>query len=167
MPSNASADPGWSAPPESGPHTADRWSNPSERWSRPPWGERGRPPGTRWFAPIVAALVQIPGLFIAGRDAANDPVALGFALLAFAASFLLLGARRYPGPTVVAIAVLCGPAIAVTTGPPLLRRRQRGRARRPGLGVVDARRLRDRRSRGRLPVARPARRHAAPADHRA
>src|SRR3954469_22060005 len=118
MPSNASADPGWSAPPESGPHTADRWSNPSERWSRPPWGERGRPPGTRWFAPIVAALVQIPGLFIAGRDAANDPVALGFALLAFAASFLLLGARRYPGPTVVAIAVLCGPAIAVTTGPP-------------------------------------------------
>jgi signal transduction histidine kinase len=66
----------------------------------------------------VAAFLQLPGLGIAAANARHDPLALGLALLAFAASFVLLAARSHPGPTVVAIAVLCAPAIAVTTGPP-------------------------------------------------
>ncbi|WP_285116812.1 sensor histidine kinase [Leifsonia sp. fls2-241-R2A-40a] len=111
MPWNAPSDPGSTA-------RSDAGSDLSHGWSRAPWTERPRPPGVRWFAVVVAALVQVPGLFIAARDASTDPIALGFALLAFAASFLLLGGRRYPGPTVIAVAVFCAPAIAVTSGPP-------------------------------------------------
>ncbi|WP_374010603.1 histidine kinase [Leifsonia sp. LS-T14] len=87
-------------------------------WPRPPWAGRSRPHGTHWFAVVVAALLQLPGLVIAARAVPADPVALGFTLLAFAASFVLLAARRHPGLTVAVVAALCAPAIAVTTGPP-------------------------------------------------
>ncbi|MDR6970491.1 histidine kinase [Leifsonia shinshuensis] len=93
-------------------------SAPTGGWGRPPWTDRGRPRGARWFAVIVAVLIQLPGVVLAARDAATDPVALGFTLLAFAASFLLLAGRSHPGLTVVLVAALCAPAIAVTTGPP-------------------------------------------------
>lgn len=111
----------WNAPSDQGANARSGWA--SERggpdaWSRPPWLQRDRPRGTGWFAVVLAAVLQLPGVVIAGRDAAHDPVALAFTLLAFAASFLLLLARRWPGPSVVAIAALCAPAIAVTTGPP-------------------------------------------------
>jgi signal transduction histidine kinase len=100
---------------------ADRMSAPasdSGAWPRPPWSGRGRPPGARWFAVLVAALIQLPGLIIAARETPSDPVALGYTLLAFAASFVLLAARSHPGITVAVVAALCAPAIAVTTGPP-------------------------------------------------
>ncbi len=89
-----------------------------EHWTRGPWSDRTPPQGVRWFAAVLAALLQLPAIAIAGSNAANDPIALGFALLAFAASFVLLAARRHPGLTVVVIAALCAPAIAITTGPP-------------------------------------------------
>src|SRR6478609_6188297 len=97
-----------------------RSASPSETgdWPRPPWSGRNRPHGSQWFAVIVAALLQLPGLIIAARAVPADPVALGFTLLAFAASFVLLAARRHPGLTVAVVAALCAPAIAVTTGPP-------------------------------------------------
>lgn len=101
MPWNAPPDPGSGAP-----------------WQRAPWVRGEGPRGARWFAVLVAALLQLPGLAIAASGASHDPLALGLALLAFAASFVLLAGRSYPGITVVATAVLCAPAIAVTTGPP-------------------------------------------------
>lgn len=109
----------WNAPPDPG-ASARFGDTPAEPpgWERTPWTERGRPRGARWFAVVVAALLQLPGIAIAARDASHDPLTLAFSVLAFAASFVLLAARRHPGPTVVAIAVLCAPAIAVTTGPP-------------------------------------------------
>ncbi|MDN4596217.1 sensor histidine kinase [Leifsonia virtsii] len=101
MPWNAPSDPGTGAP-----------------WQRAPWARGEGPRGARWFAVLVAALLQLPGLAIAAAGASHDPLALALALLAFAASFVLLAGRSYPGITVVATAVLCAPAIAVTTGPP-------------------------------------------------
>jgi signal transduction histidine kinase len=94
------------------------WNAPADRGAGAPWADRPRPRGARWFLVVVAALLQLPGVFIAARFPPHDPVALGFTLLAFAASFVLLAARTHPGPTVVAVAVLCAPAIAVTAGPP-------------------------------------------------
>lgn len=96
----------------------NRGASETGSWPRPPWSGRNRPRGARWFAVIVAALLQVPGLIIAARDASHDPIALGFALLAFAASFVLLASRSHPGITVAVVAALCAPAIAVTTGPP-------------------------------------------------
>lgn len=83
------------------------------------WMYRSRPPGAGWFPVVFAALVQVPGVAIAARFAAQDPFTFVAVLVAFLSSFLLLLALRYPGPTVVAVAALCMPAIAVTTGPPL------------------------------------------------
>lgn len=80
-------------------------------------GRRG--PGARWFPVVLSVLVQLPGVFIAAHQSATDPWTLVAVLVAFASSFLLLAARAYPGPVVVAVAVLCTPAIALTTGPPL------------------------------------------------
>lgn len=82
------------------------------------WEGRRRPPGARWFPVVVAALFQLPGVVIAVHDARADPLTLAFVLLAFASSFVLLAARQHPGPVVAAVAVLCAPAIAITTGPP-------------------------------------------------
>jgi signal transduction histidine kinase len=109
----------WNAPLDQGAN-ARFGDTPAEPpgWERTPWSERGRPRGARWFAVIVAALIQLPFLVIAARDASHDPLTLAFSLLAFAASFVLLASPRHPGPTVVAVAVLCAPAIAVTSGPP-------------------------------------------------
>lgn len=90
----------------------------------PAWPNRHRPRGAVWFPVVLAALVQLPGVFIAAHTAssttaASAPWTLLAVLVAFASSFLLLAARIRPGATVVAVAVLCAPAIAVTTGPPL------------------------------------------------
>ncbi|MFE4948844.1 histidine kinase [Leifsonia sp. NPDC056665] len=100
--------------------------NPSadSRQSGPGWADgRGwsgrRPRGTIWFPVVLSVLLQLPGVLIAAHTAAADPLTLAAVLVAFAASFLLLLARAYPGPVLVAIAVLCTPAIALTMGPPL------------------------------------------------
>src|SRR3954447_26915770 len=128
MPWNTPADSGSGARPSGPDNTGghgmtdtpwmNRGASDAGSWPRPLWSGRNRPRGARWFAVIVAALLQVPGLVIAARDASHDPVAFGFALLAFAASFVLLAARSHPGITVAVVAALCAPAIAVTTGPP-------------------------------------------------
>ena len=82
------------------------------------WGRRRRPPGARWFPVIVAAVLQLPGVFIAAHEAQAHPLTLVFVLLAFASSFVLVAAREHPGIVVAAVAVMCAPAIAVTAGPP-------------------------------------------------
>jgi len=83
------------------------------------WSGRRRPPGAIWFPVVLSVLVQLPGVFIAAHFAATDPWTLAAVLVALASSFLLLVGRRHPGAVVVAIAALCIPAIALTTGPPL------------------------------------------------
>jgi signal transduction histidine kinase len=85
----------------------------------PPWTDREPPRGTRWFPVVVAALLQLPGLLIALFDAAEHPLTAVAMLIAFLSSGLLALGRAHPGPVVVAIAVLCVPAIALTNGPPL------------------------------------------------
>ncbi|MEO7016919.1 MAG: sensor histidine kinase [Leifsonia sp.] len=97
------------------------WNANEEAWfarAENGWGRRRRPPGARWFPVILALLVQVPGLFIAVH-AGGTLLSLSFVVLAMASSFVLLAARKYPGPAVVIIAALCAPAIAVTFGPPL------------------------------------------------
>lgn len=87
-------------------------------WGGPPQWEGRRPPGAGWFPVVLSLIVQLPGVVIAlSRTDALMTTAL---LLAFASSFLLLTARTAPGPAVVAIGVLCTPAIAVGSGPPLV-----------------------------------------------
>ena len=112
------------------------WNPPADaRQSGPGWGEgrgwhegggwqgRGwqgrRPRGAIWFPVVLSVLIQLPGVLIAAHTAATDPLTLAAVLVAFASSFLLLLARAYPGPVLVAVAVLCTPAIALTMGPPL------------------------------------------------
>jgi signal transduction histidine kinase len=68
---------------------------------------------------VLSVLVQLPGVFIAAHSAAEDPWTLAAVLVAVASSFLLLAGRAHPGVVVVAVAALCIPAIALTTGPPL------------------------------------------------
>lgn len=84
----------------------------------PAWADRPRPPGARWFPVVVAALIQLPGLILAIVDGRGHPLTAAALLLAFLSSALLAVAREQPGVVVVAVAVLCAPAIAVTTGPP-------------------------------------------------
>lgn len=85
----------------------------------PGWNGRRRPPGAIWFPVVLSVLVQLPGVFIAAHFAADDPWTLAAVLVALASSFLLLLGRAHPGAVVVAVAALCIPAIALTTGPPL------------------------------------------------
>lgn len=82
------------------------------------WSNRPRPPAARWFPVILAAIIQLPGVFIALHDARRDVLSLVFVLVAFASSFVLLAARKHPGPVVAVIGLLCAPAIAVSAGPP-------------------------------------------------
>jgi len=98
------------------------WTADEEAWAARAengWGGRRRPHGSRWFPVVLALLVQTPGLVVADIHAVADPVTLAFVALAFASSFLLLASRRFPGPVVVALGVLCAPAIAISAGPPV------------------------------------------------
>lgn len=113
MPWNPSADSRPSGPGASGP----RWGD-GRGWADGRASGR-RPRGTIWFPVVLSVLLQFPGVLIAAHTAAADPLTLAAVLVAFAASFLLLLARAYPGPVLVAIAALCTPAIALTMGPPL------------------------------------------------
>ena len=108
-------------------------SQPDERWSnhagqqpnwggRPDWGNRPdwqgrRPPGARWIPVVVALIFQLPGVAIVLQEWPSTLLVVAM-LAAFASSFLLLLARSQPGPVVVAIGVLCTPAIALGGGPP-------------------------------------------------
>ncbi len=114
----------WNPPADSRPpgHDAGRGSGPGNvqggGWA-PGWGGRRRPAGAIWFPVVLSVLVQLPGVFIAAHFATGDPWTLAAVLVALASSFLLLLGRAHPGPVVVAVAALCIPAIALTTGPPL------------------------------------------------
>ncbi|NEN06458.1 sensor histidine kinase [Diaminobutyricibacter tongyongensis] len=102
-------------------------SQPDERWSshageRPSWGgppnwQGRRPPGARWFPVLVALIFQLPGVAIVLQEWPSTLLVIAM-LAAFASSFLLLLARSQPGRVVVAIGVLCTPAIALGAGPP-------------------------------------------------
>ena len=92
----------------------------------PNWVNHRRPRGAGWFPVVLAALVQLPGVLISAHVAtaaalplAADWLTFAAVLVAFASSFLLLAARTHPCATVIAVAALCAPALAVTTGPPL------------------------------------------------
>lgn len=95
------------------------WSAPSDARTHGPEGGRRRPAGAIWFPVVLSVLVQLPGVLIAAHSAAEDPWTLTAVLVAVASSFLLLAGRAHPGLVVVAVAALCVPAIALTTGPPL------------------------------------------------
>lgn len=84
----------------------------------PAWAGHRRPPGAIWFPVVLSVLAQLPGVFIAAHQAAQDPWTLAAVVVALASSFLLRAGRAHPGAVVVAVAVLCIPAIALTTGPP-------------------------------------------------
>lgn len=83
------------------------------------WMVRTRPPGSGRFPAVFAALVQLPGVLIMAQANGQEPLTLVAVVIAFLSSFALLLGRTHPGPTVVAVAALCLPAVAVTTGPPL------------------------------------------------
>lgn len=85
----------------------------------PGWEGRRRPPGSGWVPVVLAALVQVPGIIIAAHGLRTDPLAFVAVLVAFFSSFLLRAGRAHPGLVVVAVAALCAPAIALTTGPPV------------------------------------------------
>jgi signal transduction histidine kinase len=97
------------------------WNANEEAWfarAANGWGRR-RPPSARWIPVVVALLVQLPGLIIAAFHAREDLLTLVFVTLAFASSFVLVAARKHPGPVVAIVGLLCAPAIAATSGPPL------------------------------------------------
>ncbi len=106
----------WTPPADSHPHGPG--GGQSAGWG-PGWGGRRRPTGAIWFPVVLSVLVQLPGVFIAAHFAAGDPWTLVAVLIAVSSSFLLLAGRTHPGAVVVAVAALCIPAIALTTGPPL------------------------------------------------
>jgi signal transduction histidine kinase len=88
-----------------------------------PWGGVPRDPGRhrrvlRWVPVVVSAFVQLPGLIVTAVTGA-EPLTTVAVALAFAASFVLLLSRRYPGPVVAGIAVLCLPALWLVHGPPV------------------------------------------------
>ncbi|KQV07908.1 hypothetical protein ASC63_12090 [Leifsonia sp. Root112D2] len=62
--------------------------------------------------------MQLPGLIVTAVTGA-EPLTTVAVALAFAASFVLLLSRRYPGPVVAGIAVLCLPALWLVHGPPV------------------------------------------------
>src|SRR5689334_3210829 len=83
----------------------------------PPWFDRmegRRPRGSRWFPVALAALIQLPGLLIALATARFAVVPLIAVVLAFLSSVLLAFTRQRPGTVLVAVAVLCAPAVALS-----------------------------------------------------
>ncbi|GIT79079.1 hypothetical protein LLS1_07480 [Leifsonia sp. LS1] len=84
----------------------------------PGWAAPERPRGSRWFPVVVAALIQVPGVLIALGDGAAHPLTAAAVAVALLSSALLAFGRPHPGAVLVAVAVLCAPAIALTSGPP-------------------------------------------------
>ncbi|MET0976573.1 MAG: sensor histidine kinase [Leifsonia sp.] len=99
------------------PHPGAEWRG-GPPWAR--WLDEDRPRRrVRWFPIVFSQIVQLPVLLwlIATRAPVEQLVA---SLVALAASYLLLAVPRYPGPSVVAIAVAVAPAVVlVSGGPPL------------------------------------------------
>ncbi|MFZ4895897.1 sensor histidine kinase [Plantibacter sp. Mn2098] len=120
------------------------------RWARPVWDAAGvdgglpwdrprrfgpMPPAARlWFPVIVSLLVQVPAtVFAAGRGGGpfggfDHPgrelhwMHLTAILLSILGPIALLGARRFPGPTVAVVAALSGASMLIgpAAGPPAI-----------------------------------------------
>lgn len=117
-------------PPAHDPHGP--WSE--GRWSDTPWSEGrwheawyDRPPRTsarmRLLLPVIASLLlQVPfSLFVVLHLRLVTPASLATLALAIAGPLLLLGARRFPGPTVALVAVAATIDLGITqttAGPP-------------------------------------------------
>lgn len=107
----------------------DQWGAP---WGSGPWqwgrAASGPPRGARWFPVVLSLLVQLVVVVVLlARDGsegvpASDalfvtPMLGAPVLAAMLGSFLLLGLRRWPGPSVVGVALCTFPAIFLTTIP--------------------------------------------------
>jgi signal transduction histidine kinase len=71
---------------------------------------------TIWFPVVFSLIIQLPGLIIAISNILT--LAIVALSVAYASTFLLLVARRWPGPVLVAVAALCTVGIGVSVGPP-------------------------------------------------
>src|ERR1700712_1066076 len=116
---HAGQQPGWGGPnrwqsAQTGRQTAD---GSTDGWVGPPGWQGRRPAGARWIPVVVALIFQLPGVAIVIHEWPSTLLVVAM-IAALASSFLLLLARRYPGPVVVAIGILCTPAIALGGGPP-------------------------------------------------
>ncbi len=116
---HAGQQPGWGGPARWQRGEADRQpaDGGTSGWGGPPGWQGRRPPGARWIPVVVSLIFQLPGVAIVLHEWPSTLLVVAM-LAAFASSFLLLLARTYPGPVVVAIGVLCMPAIALGGGPP-------------------------------------------------
>lgn len=89
------------------------WGDGPWRWGR---GDAGPPQSARWFPVVFSLLVQIViavWILTTARFGQGLPVIV----LPIVGSFLLLGLRRWPGPTVLAVGLTMFPAIFLTTLP--------------------------------------------------
>jgi signal transduction histidine kinase len=92
-------------------------------WGRGPWRHRPRDPDRLpWIPVVVAVVLQFPlavfSVHQAWADGGTTWPRAAAVVVALGASFLLLLVPRHPGPAVIAIAVVCAPAIGLTSGPP-------------------------------------------------
>ncbi|MCP2031834.1 signal transduction histidine kinase [Okibacterium sp. HSC-33S16] len=99
-------------------------SGPGEGYG-PPTGFRGLPPAVRlWLPVILSFLVQVPPtLVILLRTGPYSPLeAILAAALAVAGPLALIGARRFPGPVVAAVAAIAVADLLTTpfVGPPTI-----------------------------------------------
>ncbi|MFD4420404.1 sensor histidine kinase [Agromyces sp. NPDC058484] len=117
--------PSWEGPRDG--HSYAPWSTPPGRWGGPPgppWNSsRAGPPAiVVLLVPVVISfLVQVPAAIgIAVWQHAGWAAGLGQVALAAAGPLALLGARRFPGPTVafVAAAALADLLFTPEAGPP-------------------------------------------------
>lgn len=98
----------------------EQWGAP---WGSGPWqwgrAESGPPRGARWFPVALSLLVQLVVIVVLLVRDGTGGVSASAPLLAAAmlGSVLLLGLRRWPGPSVVAVALCTFPVIFLTTVP--------------------------------------------------
>ena len=108
--------PPWSGPPDRA-MPAPPWGSPPERYRRPP-------AAFVLLAPVVISLfVQVPAaIAIAVWTHVGWPAGLVQVALAVAGPLALLASRRFPGPTVVAVAALALADLLFTAdaGPPYI-----------------------------------------------
>ncbi|HEY5225006.1 MAG TPA: sensor histidine kinase [Microbacteriaceae bacterium] len=81
------------------------------------WRGYPRGSGVRWAPVIISLFTQLIGLGIAIH--VQEPFGIAAAAVSAVASFVLLFGRRAPGLTVAVVGLLCAPAIAIVSGPPL------------------------------------------------
>jgi signal transduction histidine kinase len=87
---------------------------------RPDHPRFGPPRAVAVIAPVVlSAVLQVIGIFIAAHASEDRAFVMVAAVLALLASFALAFSRRWPGPTALAVAIACAPAVVLVPGAPL------------------------------------------------